>query len=174
MRAPAVFPCVPMTNENIFVNSACGFSLLDLIDSAGSLQSGKTSIVKAKYFPSRLMIKFPTSSSSSPFDKLMAGVICRASPPSMGIRQSCDEPEREEMKYTDFPSGAQQGLESASGWVVNWRRPAPSEPISQRSVRPLFASKSVFLRTKTIRLPSGETFGSEILSMANISWMEKG
>ena len=127
---------------------------------------GKTSKAKPRFFPSRERTKAATSSGN-----LLTWV---ASPPSAGMRQTCELPDREEMKKICEPSGDQRGLTSASGWEVKRRRLVPSTLTSQRSVRPRLASRSVVRIVKTTRFPSGEALGSLMRSMANMSWTEKG
>mgnify|MGYP000385807518 CR=1 FL=1 len=53
------------------------------------------------------------------------------------------EPERVDRKKTETLSGAHTASVSDASWVVSCREPEPSTLTSQRSVRPLLASRSV-------------------------------
>jgi len=134
--------------------------------SATVLSSGYTSRENSSRVPSGEMPRLATSSGS-----LVTGM---ASPPSRWIRHTCDDPERVDRKKMHFPQGDQTGLLSPASWVVRRRSPVPSVPTTQRSVRPRLASRSVVRSVKTTSLPSGETAGSEIRSMASMSWTENG
>ena len=116
------------------------------------LQSGNTSTVKAMCSPLGDRTRFPTSSGRS--------VTCTASPPSTEIRQTCDDPEREERNRMDRPSGVQHGSWSLAGCEVSRRVSVPSASTSHRSVVPLFFSKSVVRTVNTIWRPSGDTGAS--------------
>ena len=72
-----------------------------------------------------------------------------------------------------MPSGDQRGSLSSAWEAVSRRSPLPSVRTSQRLVLPLFASMSVVRTTKTTRVPSGDTRGSEIRCMASMSWTVK-
>ena len=73
-----------------------------------------------------------------------------------------------------LPQGDQRAFTSAAGCEVSRLRFFPSAPTIQMSVRPRFASRSVWRRVKTSHWPSGDTWVSEILSMASMSWTERG
>ena len=73
-----------------------------------------------------------------------------------------------------FPSGIQRAPESFASCVVSFRACEPSTPAIQMSVRPRFASTSVTRTVKATDFPSGEIRGSEIRSIASMSWTENG
>ena len=127
---------------------------------------GNTSIVNAIFEPVGDVMRLLTSRGRL--------VICADSPPVVVIFQTCDDLERVERKYIDFESAAQRGLKSDAGLVVSCLVPVPSGFMSHRSVVPLLALRSVFRRVKTIELPSGDSWGSEMRSIASMSSMENG
>ena len=73
-----------------------------------------------------------------------------------------------------FPSGIQRAPESFASCAVSFRAREPSTPAIQMSVRPRFASTSVTRTVKATDFPSGEIRGSEIRSIASMSWTENG
>ena len=127
---------------------------------------GNTSAENAICCPSRATTMFDASTPSL--------VTCIASPPSNGIFQICDEPERVDVNQIHLPSADQRPPVSLAGLLVSWRGAPPSLPTIQRSVRPLFASRSLVRSVKRTHFPSGETCGSEIRFIAHMSLTPKG